>query len=84
MNPLSSIKSLDFNSKQTKLILAFIVPGIVFFILSPGILFEITPPSTVERTNKIRYSSGGVHAVIFAAVMFAFYYFYLLKCTKTE
>lgn len=75
MNPL---KYIDFKSKKTQLILAFVIPGILFFILSPGTFFEIDNKE-VKRQNVISYSTSGIHAVIFSIILFCFYYFYLFK-----
>ena len=74
-------ESVDIYSQNNKYIATFIASAIIFFIMSPGVLFEIdvTGDQKCKIERKTSLSVGGVHALIFGALMLAFYYFYLNK-----
>jgi hypothetical protein len=72
------IKNFDIHSKNSKLGMAFLVPTILFFILAPGVFFEIHKDN-IKKEKKITYVSSSIHAVIFGLINFIFYYFYLSK-----
>lgn len=78
---MDTIKNFDYTSKNTKLAASFIVPFVLFFILSPGVFFEINTneEKKVSSSKKIPYNSAAVHSAIFGVIMCAFYYFYLSK-----
>lgn len=75
---METLKNLQWKSKTFKLGVAFAFPLVITFVCSPGVFFEITPKG-VDRGKKVSYSSAGIHAVLFAALYFALYYFYLSK-----
>ena len=79
---MEQIKKFDYNSKNAKLGASFLIPAIIFFILSPGVFFEINPqdPKKKIKCNKIiPFSTAGIHSIIYGMLMCAFYYFYLSK-----
>lgn len=77
--------SIDFQSKNVKYIVVFVASFILFAILAPGTLFEINPTSDkkVELGRKTPIVTVVVHGVIFSAVMFALYWFYLGKMNQS-
>lgn len=81
MNVVNEIKNFDYNSKNAKYASAFLIPAVIFFVLSPGVIVEINPrdEKKVKMENKINYVSALVHSIIFGILMFVFYYFYLGK-----
>ena len=81
MNTFNEIKNFDYNSKNSKLALSFLIPAVCFFIFAPGVIFEINPKDNnkLKCENKVPYSTALVHSVLFGLLMFAVYYFYLSK-----
>lgn len=77
---VSDIKSLNYSSKNFKYVMTFIISMSLFFVMSPGVIFEINPKeSNVKVVNKIDYLTALVHSVIFGVMSFVIYYFYLGK-----
>jgi hypothetical protein len=79
--------NLDWNSRTIKLGLAFIVPLLLFVLLSPGVLFVIDPSEKnnndkIKRKQLVSWPTGFVHAFVFSLILFAFIYFYLLRQTS--
>ena len=73
------IKNFDYKSKNSKLAASFIIPAILFFIMSPGTLFEINTEDKMKKSCKNKYSTVAIHSVIFGFLIALFYYFYLGK-----
>lgn len=81
------IKNIDCKGKNVKMVMSFIVPLVVFFLLTPGLFFEINSDKNETKNKnenrKISYKVAGTHALIFAVFMFLFSYFYLMSCKQT-
>jgi hypothetical protein len=74
----SSISSINIWELKIKLLASFLIPFILFFILSPGVFFEISTTKT-QAIHVIDYKTAAIHAFIFSLLLFCFSYFYLLK-----
>ena len=73
------IKNFDYKSDNAKLGASFLIPAILFFILSPGTFFEINTEDKFKKSCKNSYSTVAIHSVIFGVLIAVFYYFYLGK-----
>lgn len=81
------LKKIDLQSEKTKLAITIIVPLVLIFVLSPGVVFEINPSDPdqkVRKTHKITYLTSFIHSIIITVLLGLFYYFYLLKTKKTN
>lgn len=81
---METLKSIDIHSKKTKYALSFVIPFVLFIILSPGTFFEIDPNESkkVKIQRKQKIVTTVIHSVIFSIIMFCIYYFYLSKCKQ--
>lgn len=83
MNFIPDLKGINVKSKNFKLAASFFIPFVLFFILSPGVVFEINPSDkSVSTENKIKYVPAIIHSLIFSAIMALVYYFYLGKVVE--
>lgn len=73
----SSLKKFDYNSSNSRLFLSFLIPTVLFIIISPGVFFEIEDKP--HKSSKIKYKTAAFHAIIFGVLNFLIYYFYLRK-----
>lgn len=79
------LKKIDLQSEKTKLAITFVVPLVLVFVLSPGVVFEINPSDPgqkVRKTHKITYLTSFIHSLIITILLGLFYYFYLVKTKK--
>lgn len=80
------LKKIDLQSEKTKLAITFIVPLVLVFVLSPGVVFEINPSGDtgqkVRKTHTITYLTSFIHSLIITILLGLFYYFYLVKTKK--
>jgi hypothetical protein len=62
---------MEYITDKKEYIVALILPFVLFFILSPGVLFQITPDgdSNIDTTNKIAYKTAAIHSFIFTLIM---------------
>lgn len=73
------MKSIDWSNNNVKLLLAFIVPFVTIFILTPGVFVEVDPKKGASKSNIISYPTTAIHALIMSIILFLFYYFYLSR-----
>lgn len=62
-----------------KTVLAFLVPFVLFFVLSPGVFVECNTKDKIKKSCVITKTTAFIHALIFGIVMFCFWHFYLNK-----
>ena len=81
MNILTEIKTFDYKTKKAKYIFSFLIPAVISFILTPGVIFEIRPKEKkkIIIEKKIDYVTALTHSILIGLIMFAAYYFYLGK-----
>ncbi len=84
---MNYIKKIDLQSEKTKLAITFIVPLVLIFVLSPGVVFEINPSDPgqkIRKTHKITYLTSFIHSLVITILLGLFYYFYLIKKSKVD
>lgn len=62
-----------------KTVLSFLVPFVLFFVLSPGVFIECNTEDKIKKSCVIKKSTAFIHALIFGVLMFCFWKFFLDK-----
>jgi hypothetical protein len=68
---------LTYIIEKKEYLVAILLPFFLFLILSPGVLFEITPyeETNIVTKNKIPYKTAIIHATVFSTIMAAAIYY---------
>lgn len=73
------VTSIDFSSKNVKMVMSGLIAMILSFILSPGVFFEIKPgdEKKIQKNKKITYFTALIHSTIIGILMSVTYKIYL-------
>jgi hypothetical protein len=74
-------KDFDYNSKNSKIAASFIIPFVLFFILTPGVFFSINKDEEKKicTERKTNFSTALIHSFIFSIISCFIYYIYFSK-----
>lgn len=65
-------KILNILKKEKKLVLTAVVILVMFYVLTPGVFFQIPSKNKEDKAFKI---STGIHAVVYTLLITIFIYF---------